>query len=175
MAVPGQAALKADGCFGNSQFGVRRLQPYPPRSLTCASRVKPPSTGLGGATRDVPALEVPVPATEPERKRRLFGVRPAPAPAPVSVDVERAAKGLAAQVWSYGSRPRARLFTGINPAVVEEFLAHAIAMQWVVVDGDQIAAGKINPSPGDMTHLADIDGPSWGPAPDDDDGSEFLV
>jgi hypothetical protein len=98
MAVPGQAALKADGCFGNSQFGVRRLQPYPPRSLTCASRVKPPSTGLGGATRDVPALEVPVPATEPERKRRLFGVRPAPAPAPVSVDVERAAKGLAAQV-----------------------------------------------------------------------------
>jgi hypothetical protein len=83
--------------------------------------------------------------------------------------------GLAAQVWSYGSRARARLFAGINPAVVEEFLAHAVAMQWVVVDGDLIAAGKVNPSPGGMTHLADIDGPSWGPGPDDDDGSEFLV
>jgi hypothetical protein len=38
---------------------------------------------------------------------------------------------------------------GINPGVVEEFLAYAVAMQWVVVvDGELIAAGRINPSPG---------------------------
>jgi hypothetical protein len=94
--------------------------------------------------------------------------------APVPPDVERAAKGLAAQVWSYGSRTRAQLFAGIAPAVVEEFLSYAVAQQWVIADADLVSPGRINPSLGDMTHLADIDGPSWGPGPEPE-RDEYLV
>jgi hypothetical protein len=33
------------------------------------------------------------------------------------------------------------------PRAAEEFLAHAVRMQWVVVDGDRVVPGAVNPAP----------------------------
>jgi hypothetical protein len=53
---------------------------------------------------------------------------PAPEAPPVSALVERSGPG-------------------INPAVVDEYLAHAIAKKWLRDDGDQLAPGTVNPVP----------------------------
>jgi hypothetical protein len=110
-----------------------------------------------------PSVDAPVQPVPSTGLDSALGTRPEPDTAPVSVDVERAAKGLAAQVWSYGSRRRDRLFVGINPAVVEEFLAYAVAMQWVVVDDALVSPGKVDPSPTGTTNLADIEYLGLGP------------
>jgi hypothetical protein len=78
---------------------------------------------------------------------------PPPEPVPEIPDyVEQAAKTLAMKVWSEKSISRDRLFgarpfAGIHPDTAEEYLNHAIDMQWVTVDGDQIARGAVNPQP----------------------------
>ena len=33
--------------------------------------------------------------------------------------------------------------------MAEQYLAHAVDMKWVIVDGDKIAPGAINPAPRD--------------------------
>ena len=67
---------------------------------------------------------------------------------PVPVRVERSAKALALKVWEAASaQPRGYLFPGVNPATLEEFVSHAAAMDWVVVDGDLLAPGSVNPIP----------------------------
>jgi hypothetical protein len=81
-------------------------------------------------------------------------VEPAPAEPevePVSPEVQQAAKALAFEVWSSGSIPRDHLFAGLLPALAEEYLNQAIAMQWVVIAGDRIAPGAVSPVP--MTAL----------------------
>jgi hypothetical protein len=79
-------------------------------------------------------------------------VEPAPVPVPeVSTEVQQAAEALALKVWSSGSIPRDHLFAGLLPALADEYLNQTIAMQWVVLDGDRIAPGPLNPRP--MTAL----------------------
>jgi hypothetical protein len=77
-----------------------------------------------------------------------------PEPPPVSEEVERAATALATKVWTSGARPRDQLFAGINPLMVDEYLAHAVSMHWVIIDGDRIAPGKVSPVP--MTALPSV-------------------
>jgi hypothetical protein len=59
--------------------------------------------------------------------------------------VERAATQIAQKVWSTSAKTRSQLFDGLNPNSAEEFLAHAIAMQWLRIDGDRIAPGLVDP------------------------------
>jgi hypothetical protein len=97
-------------------------EPDPEPALEPVAEPSPFVASVAAAMRGTLALEVepePVPEVAPavpERKqRRLFGGRTPTVPAPVAPDVERAAMALAAQIWSYGSRPRARLFAGDQP------------------------------------------------------------
>jgi hypothetical protein len=107
------------------------------------------------------------------RRRRFFEREPDPEPVPVpvpqvapvvSVQVERAARALAGEVWRYGAQPRGRLLRpGLNPESAEQYLAHAVAQEWVRVDGDVLRPGVVDPRPVDVTDLAGIDSPAWGP------------
>jgi hypothetical protein len=50
-------------------------------------------------------------------------------------------------VWGGVQVDRASHFRAINPSSSENWSAHAIDMGWVIVDGDQIKRGPINPIP----------------------------
>lgn len=83
---------------------------------------------------------------------------PEPEPPPVPDYVEQAATTLAIKVWSEHSISRARLFgarpfLGIHPTAAEQYLNHAVYMQWVTVDGDEIARGAVNPQPAPTTRI----------------------
>lgn len=49
----------------------------------------------------------------------------------VSELVERAATALAQKVHSFRCETRAQLFQGLNQTIAQEYLAHAVHMQWV--------------------------------------------
>jgi hypothetical protein len=100
----------------------------------------PPPPPVETSVQDVidePVESAPVPVVEPVPE--------------VSTEVQQAAEALAFEVWSSGSIPRDHLFAGLLPALADEYLNQAIAMQWVVIDGDRIAPGAVSPEP--MTAL----------------------
>jgi hypothetical protein len=65
----------------------------------------------------------------------------------VSRSVRDAANVLAQRIWSTGAQPRSHLLRGINPPDAERYLSHAVAQDWVVVDGDLVIRGAVNPVP----------------------------
>jgi hypothetical protein len=77
------------------------------------------------------------------RSLREIGARP---------EVARAAKALANQVRTSGSKHRKQLFQGKLPRLAEQYLAHAIDMQWVVLtDDDRIAPWCCEPGADDTS------------------------
>jgi hypothetical protein len=92
-----------------------------------------------------PPVEPATPVVEPE-------------PPPVPDYVQQAAEALALKVRATGSTSRARLFgarpfMGIHPTTAEEYLNHAVHLQWVTIDGDQIAPGAVDPNPKVTTRI----------------------
>jgi hypothetical protein len=84
----------------------------------------------------------PVPESEP-----AVAVEAAPVPA-VTKDVEDAARQLAEQVHSSSAKPRTQLFRpGLNPSDEAAYSAHAVAMQWLVVEGEWVHPGPVHPQP----------------------------
>jgi hypothetical protein len=80
--------------------------------------------------------------------------------APVSELVERSARQIASAVWERGKMSKAALFS----YSADEWLAHAVEMQWVTVDGSQIKRGPINPQPADAALSYREARMRWGPS-----------
>ena len=89
--------------------------------------------------------------SEPEPEPSIAVEKPAVPATPVLPDsVTRAARALAQQVWSAGSKPRAHLLAGQNPtaqAETERALNCAVDSNWIAVSGDQIVKGSVSPNP----------------------------
>ncbi len=76
---------------------------------------------------------------------------------PVEDAVARAARGIAIQIWSTGVEARAGLVPGVNQHTVDQYLAHAVNMGWLVVDAkDRIVRGEVDPRPVAITRI-----PNW--------------
>jgi hypothetical protein len=101
--------------------------------------------------------DAPVAKTDAEPVAPVIELKPT-----VSPEVDGAAQGLAVAVRSRLVMGRAELYQGRPAADVDRYLAHAIAQEWVVADGDQIRPGRVDPRP--LEPVGDVDGPSWGPA-----------
>jgi hypothetical protein len=85
----------------------------------------------------------PKPAPEPEPSP---GPEPAPAPVPeVSRGVQHAALVLAARVWDTQVVSRAEMLGRINPPHADRYVNHAVAMGWMVADGDRLTKGAVSP------------------------------
>jgi hypothetical protein len=96
--------------------------------------------------RPIAPAPAPTPATSTANSAPVAA--PESSSPPVSAKVERAAKALALQVSDGGAQPRDRLFDpALNEDTANELLGHAVAQQWVTVDGDRIAPGPVNPRP----------------------------
>jgi hypothetical protein len=74
------------------------------------------------------------------------GLQPVPVE-PVSELVSSGARQIASAVWERGELSKAVLFYRTAADSAERRLAHAVAMQWVVVDGNQVKKGPVNPVP----------------------------
>jgi hypothetical protein len=99
----------------------------------------------------VPPISEPVSAPE------------APATPVLPDSAVRAAKAIAMQVWSSGSKPRSAYLVGneANQAEVRQAINHAVDEQWVVVSGDQIVKGNVSPVP--MSELPSESSASYRP------------
>jgi hypothetical protein len=65
---------------------------------------------------------------------------------PVADHVVRAARELAIQVWSTGLIP--------HPGPhLDQSLAHAASLGWLVVDANRIVRGKVDPRPVTVTRI----------------------
>ena len=65
---------------------------------------------------------------------------------PVADHVAQAARELAIQVWSLGLIP--------HPGPhLDQLLAHAVSLGWLVVDADRIVRGKVDPRPVSVTSI----------------------
>jgi hypothetical protein len=65
--------------------------------------------------------------------------------------VEEPALGIASQIWSVGSLPRDQLFQGMNQSIAEQYLAHAEAMEWLIIADGQVRPGAVDPRPRAVT------------------------
>jgi len=116
---------------------------------------------------EVEAVAVPSAWDEPEHVERdgapqelerfVPVVEPGPAVAP---DVVGAAFAVAREVWSQGGRPLELFYERSNRVFMDEYVAHAVVMGWVAVQGDVVVPGSVNPRP--VSVIGDVDGPSWG-------------
>jgi hypothetical protein len=59
--------------------------------------------------------------------------------------VEEAALSIASQVWSAGPLPRDQLFQGMNQSIADQYLAHAEAMEWLIIADGQVRPGAVDP------------------------------
>jgi hypothetical protein len=58
------------------------------------------------------------------------------------------------KLWSTGGKPRSQLFAaGMNPSTGDEYLAHAVAMKWLKIEGDMVLPGLVNPTPRVTTRI----------------------
>jgi hypothetical protein len=84
-------------------------------------------------------------APEPEPTVDIEVARDVPA---VSKDVEDAAKHIAISVHSAGGKLRSQLFPRrLREADEAAYLGHAVALQWLVVEGVQVRPGPVHPQP----------------------------
>jgi hypothetical protein len=58
--------------------------------------------------------------------------------------VQQAANTLAQRVWSTNAQPRSHLLCGINPPDADWYLAYAIALDWVMLDEEDLVR-KLRP------------------------------
>ena len=80
----------------------------------------------------------------------------------VDAAVERAARVIATVVRERLVISRTELYEGTNPEHVDHCLAHAVAMEWCVLDGLQLVRpGPVNHRPAQP--IGDPNAPSWGP------------
>jgi hypothetical protein len=83
----------------------------------------------------------------------------------VDPEVEESARVLASRVWASGPSSKTWLRNGLPAAAVDQYLQTAQDMNWLDVGREVVARGLVDPRPVDVTNLADVDGPSWGPDP----------
>jgi hypothetical protein len=100
------------------------------------------------------SVEEPEPELESEPAEES-AEEPEPEPDVPSVDfeVEQAARAIASKVWGQGSMPRALLYQGMQPPVVDQYLAYAESQGWVAVGGDLVVKGGVNPQPAAVTRI----------------------
>jgi hypothetical protein len=114
------------------------------------SRPVPPEHA--GRKRAVESEPEPVPKLEKKAEGRI--------PAPVSAEVEQAVRDIADAVRSRLVMGRAEVYERRPASDVDRYLAHAVAMNWVTVDGDVLRPGRVDHRP--VVPVGDVDGPSWG-------------
>jgi hypothetical protein len=91
--------------------------------------------------------------------RAIPPAQPEPEPEPepdvlsVDPDLEQAARAIASKVWGQGSMPHALLYQGMQPHVIDQYLAHAESQGWVAVGGDLVVKGGVNPQPAAVTRI----------------------
>jgi len=49
--------------------------------------------------------------------------------------------------------PRALLYRGVPPHVIDQYLAYAESQGWVAVGGDLVVRGGVNPQPAEVTRI----------------------
>jgi hypothetical protein len=114
---------------------------------------------------DAASVPVPEPPVEPVNSHAVE-LEPA-----VSREVTEAAKRVAVMVRELDVVSKRQLGRGMVAGAVDRYLAYAVAQEWVVVDGDVLRPGRVDPRP--VTTIADVNGPSWGPI-DDVDGPRAM-
>lgn len=131
--------VDVDRAFPENIEGVRSASP--------AAREPTPAAAPGAAS--VAPGAAPAPASAPPEPTVMAPAEPAVPDVPVvSKQTEDAVLALATTVWSAGGKPRYQLFQpGLNQALAEEFLAHALAKQWVRINGEMVVPGSVNPRP----------------------------
>jgi hypothetical protein len=77
----------------------------------------------------------------------------APVIPPVALDVEEAAWSLAVQVWVSGPVFCEALYEGRQAHFVDQYLAHAASMGWLVDDVDRVVKGECDPRPEVVTAI----------------------
>ena len=65
--------------------------------------------------------------------------------------VEEAALSIASQVRSVGFLPHDQLFQGMNQSIADQYLAHAEAMEWLIIADGQVRPGAVDPRPWAVT------------------------
>jgi hypothetical protein len=63
-----------------------------------------------------------------------------------TTETEQAALQLARVVWTRGHLHRDR-FRGIRPEYANEWIDRAVHMKWVIIEGDLIKKGQVDPTP----------------------------
>jgi len=73
----------------------------------------------------------------------------------VAPEVERAARRLAEQVWGLGVVPHADLYSGVSAHWVDQYLAYAVGMNWLVSDAESqnVRRGEVDPRPVSVTRI----------------------
>jgi hypothetical protein len=99
-------------------------------------------------------VEEPEPAVDPEPGEPVEEPAEEPEVPPVAVEVERDARALGVHVWGSGSMRRSDLYRGKRSHDVDQDLAHAQSMQWVLVDDqDRIVRGENDPRQVSVTRI----------------------
>jgi hypothetical protein len=73
---------------------------------------------------------------------------------PVSPMTEDSARQLGKAVWDRGVVSRRQHFLGIRADSADRWVAHAEAMGFVMVEGDSLKRGPVNPVPGRCADLS---------------------
>jgi hypothetical protein len=97
-------------------------------------------------------VDKPVEAVDDDDRAEIF-VDESVEPELPAVDpaVEEAALSIASQVRIVGSLPRGQLFQGMNQSIADQYLAHAEAMEWLIIADGQVRPGAVDPRPRAVT------------------------